>query len=402
MQANSSLPPLDILYVIGALELGGSERHLSWIARALASSGARICVYSIAGDGPLSDELRAAGIDVLVPPIVRGSIGNSIAVRALRLVLAGFHLTIVMIRKPSRIVHFFLPAAYLIGGVAASIARVKTRVMSRRSLNIYQAAILGAQSVEKLLHHGMTAVLGNSKAVVKELRDEGIAENKLGLIYNGIEARQEPAKARTQVLESLGLDDSKLVFVIVANLIPYKGHLDLMAALGIANGRIAVPWHLLIVGRDDGAGASIVSSAKQSGIEQNITLLGPRRDVADLLAASDVGLLCSHQEGFSNAILEGMAASLPMIVTDVGGNAEAVTNGETGYVVPARDPAALADSIVRLAGEPAIRKRFGEAGRKRLESEFSLDACVANYKLLYRTLLQGKCPGDIAELRPFA
>ena len=115
--------------------------------------------------------------------------------------------------------------------------------------------------------------------------------------------------------------------------------------------------------------------------------LGSRKDVGSLLAASDIGILCSHEEGFSNAILEGMAAGLPMIVSDVGGNAEAVIHDETGLVVPAGDPKALANAIVALIGNPERCRTMGHAGRMRTERSFSMEACVEEYNRLYKNLL---------------
>ncbi len=91
-------------------------------------------------------------------------------------------------------------------------------------------------------------------------------------------------------------------------------------------------------------------------------------------------------EGFSNAILELMRAGLPMIVTDVGGNAEAVVDGQTGFVVPPADPAALAAALLRVAQDPTLRRKLGKAGRERMATNFTLDACVAKYRALYDEL----------------
>jgi serine/threonine protein kinase len=183
-----------------------------------------------------------------------------------------------------------------------------------------------------------------------------------------------------------------------ANLLVREDDVLKIAAFGIASERITQPWQLLIVGRDDGAGFDIRALAKKLNIENKISFTGIRSDVASLMLASDIGLLCSHQEGFSNAILEAMAAGLPMIVTDVGGNPEAVLAGETGLVVPPHDPEALAESLVSLARDPLLRKTYGEAGRARLEAQFLLDSCVARYEALYRGLLRGQSPRDIPEV----
>ena len=318
----------------------------------------------------------------------------------MRLAFAACHLTYTMMRLRPRIAHFFLPAAYIVGAIAASLARTDIRVMSRRSLSDYQRAYPLVHWIETNLHRGMSAVLGNSKAVIQQLReDENVPSNKLALIYNGMELRASTPGDRTFVRSSMQIDDQTLVFIIVANLIPYKGHLDLIAALAIADQQIGEPWRLLIVGRDDGAGADVRELASNSSIERKLMFLGVRSDVDRLLSASDVALLCSHQEGFSNAILESMAAGLPMIVTNVGGNSEAVLDGKTGLVVAPRDPQALAAAIVRLAGDPELRQRLGSAGRERIASQFSLESCMAKYQSLYRGLLEGKRPSEVHELQ---
>lgn len=390
--------PLDILIVIGGLNVGGAERHVSYVTRALCRAGWSIGVYSLAGDGPLRADLESAGVKVISPPAGQTSFGRLLILRPLWMLIAGTHVIYTMLRMRPKIVHFFLPAAYLIGAIAASLARMKIRVMSRRSLNDYQLAYPMMRWLELKLHSRMDAVMGNSMAVVRQLHDEEeVSGDKLGLIYNGIELPVRDTD-RATLRSSLAIAGPTLVFTIVANLIPYKGHRDLITAFGLAKDRIGQPWYLLIVGRDDGIGSEILTMARELGIDRNISFLGSRSDVASLMSASDVGLLSSHQEGFSNTILEAMAAGLPMIVTNVGGNAEAVVDGETGLVVPPHDPGSFAEAIVRVARDPSLRERYGAAGRKRVEALFLLDTCVARYESLYRGLMQGKIPRDIPEV----
>jgi glycosyltransferase involved in cell wall biosynthesis len=125
--------------------------------------------------------------------------------------------------------------------------------------------------------------------------------------------------------------------------------------------------------------------------------LGERSDVEDLLFASDIFVLPSHQEGFSNALLEAMAASVPAIATAVGGNSDAVVDGETGLLVPPSNPRSLAAAILRLAKNPELCRRFAEAGRRRVEQKFSLEACVDRYEKLYRAM--GKAdPPPVSEI----
>jgi glycosyltransferase involved in cell wall biosynthesis len=163
----------------------------------------------------------------------------------------------------------------------------------------------------------------------------------------------------------------------------------------IRTDRIPSDWRLLTAGRDDGIRGALERQIEAAGLASRISFLGTRRDVPALFAAADIGLLVSHQEGFSNAIIEGMAAGLPMIVTGVGGNAEAVRDGETGLVVPARNPEQLAAAIVRLLNGPEIRGTFGEAGRRRVRDHFSFAGCIDSYDQLYRGLLRRHAPQQI-------
>jgi glycosyltransferase involved in cell wall biosynthesis len=236
--------------------------------------------------------------------------------------------------------------------------------------------------------------------VVADLLEEGVAKQRLGLIYNGVDLeRAAPKTGRSKTRAALGISADALVLIVVANLIPYKGHLDLISALGDAEPSLPSNWQLLIVGRDDGLGATIESLAAKLGIGYHIKFLGSRGDIPDLIAASDLGVLPSHEEGFSNAIIEQMGAGLCVIATDVGGNPEAILDRTTGLIVPPQNIGALSRAIVQLANDPALRSRFGSAAQARVQSSFTLDACVARYESLYRGLLSGKQPCEIEEVR---
>lgn len=386
----------DVLFVITDLRVGGSERQLALLASTLATEGMTVTVYSFL-DGSVRAELERAGVEVtLAPGTGRLFVGSNTA----GFPLIAWHLLWFMLRRRPRIVHFVLPAAYLLGAPLAVIARVPIRIMSRRSLNTYQRNGL-IRAVERRWHTFMHALLGNSLSVVHELRDhEGVPASKLGLIYNGLDmSRFAQIEPRDQARAGLGLSPDDFVMVTVANLIPYKGHADLFAALGRARSGLPQNWRLLVVGRDDGIGPELKRLRAELGLDDYVDFLGTRNDIARLLAAADVGLLCSHEEGFSNALLEGMAAGLPMIATDVGGNAEAIIDQENGLIVPAKDPARLADAVLHLANDPPLRARLGAAARARVAEKFSLERCVDGYDALYRALLAGLSVNDVEQLR---
>ncbi len=191
------------------------------------------------------------------------------------------------------------------------------------------------------------------------------------------------AEARTR----WNLRAEQLVLVVVANLIPYKGHADLLEALARAAELLPRCWCLLVVGRDDGYGAALRSQAAHLGLDAHIRWLGSVEALDSILAAADIGIQPSHEEGFSNAILEGMAAGLAMVVTDVGGNPEAAVQGQSGLVVPPRDPAALATALLQLAASIELRGQLGAAATVRATACFGLPRCVAAYAAIYQQVL---------------
>jgi glycosyltransferase involved in cell wall biosynthesis len=302
--------------------------------------------------------------------------------------IAALKLRALMRRFDPHIVHFYLPGPYLIGAPVALVSRAPLKIMSRRSLSRYQRNWPAVARIERLLHRRMDAVTGNSRAVVKELSAEGIPETKLRLIYNGIDIA--PEMNRSEARRALGLSDDALVGVMVANLIPYKGHHDLIEGLAGIAGQLPADWRVLLAGRDEGLRFELEALAAERSIGENVVFLGERSDVPRLLAAADFGLLTSHEEGFSNVVLEGMAAALPMIVTDVGGNAEAVLDGETGLVVQPRNPKSIGEAVLQLAGDARLRTSLGQAGQKRVVEHFSMEACLRAHLQLYRALLAAR------------
>lgn len=365
-----------IVYVVASQDIGGTERHLTQVIPRLQAFGWQPTVCCLQYRGPLARLLEHSGIEVLAPPLQ----GLRTLSGGLHLLVAALWLLALLLRRRPRIAHFFLPLPYLVGAPVALLARVPVRVMSRRNLNAYQAKHPLARRIEAWLHGRMQALLGNSRAIVRDLIAEGAPPGRVALIYNGID--------RPELAPNKAGAGRPLTLIIVANLMAYKGHIDLLHALAQMSSQLPGDWTLLCAGRDTEMGATLSTLARELKLSEHIQFLGERRDVAQLLASADIGLLVSHEEGFANAILEGMAAGLPMIVTDVGGNAEAVLDGETGLVVPPRDPAALGRAILRLAGDRPGRLAMGRAARARVQTEFSLERCVDRYDRLYRSLIE--------------
>lgn len=373
--ASKSVPRKSVLVVTKGMEVGGTERHLLRVLPRLVDDF-DIKLLLLQSGGFLESEIRSTGVVVLAPPRILGRFLGSIW-----FVLS---LVVEMLCARNCSVHFFLPEAYLIGGLTGVITRHKDMLMSRRSLNLYQLRHPFIAKVEHWLHRKMKMVLGNSNAVINDLISEGVAKDKIALTYNGLDIREFANHNKGESSRSAyGINPSDIVIAVVANLIHYKGHIDLIHAMGIVSKSIPDGWKLLIVGRDDGMGDAILNTAVSEGIFENLVVVGQVENVQPIWAISDLGVLPSHQEGFSNSLIEGMAMGLAMVATDVGGNSEAIVNGESGIIIPAQNPDAMATAISYLIENPDVRIQMGVNAKKRVLERFSLDALVDKYKLIY-------------------
>ena len=248
-----------LLFVTLSLDIGGTERHIAAIAPALARIGWPVTVFCFNSLGTHAAAVAAAGVEVVGPPLAARLSHTSKAVRLAYLPFAAARLAKVIVRRRPRVAHFFLAEAYIAGAPLARLLGVSKLVMSRRSLNLYQANFPGAGAIERRLHRRMTAILANSRAILAELeQQEGCSRVRLGLIYNGVAgAVTETGRPRAETRRALGLADDTFVAITVANLNPYKGHADLIAALGLIKGRMPQPWTLLVIGADLGIRAAL-------------------------------------------------------------------------------------------------------------------------------------------------
>jgi glycosyltransferase involved in cell wall biosynthesis len=387
--------PWDVLALIGSLNVGGCERHLATVYPRLKARGYDVGILTFTRGGPLEERVRAAGVDVMcisrreVPPVTRAEHWTSHAA-------ALFDFVRVFRRQNARLVHFYLPGAYIIGGLTALAARQPNVVMSRRSLNDYQLGHPLAARIERFLHRRMRILTANASASVSQLVEEGAPPSRTLLLQNGVDVGLfDSAPTRRDMRDRMELNQDTLVLVIVANLIPYKGHADLIEALGNVAGQIDRDWVLLVAGRDDGPGQALAARADELGLGRHIRWLGQVSNVPAVLRAGDIAVLASHEEGSPNSLLEYMAAGLAAVSTRVGGVTDIATNNVDALLVPPRDPVALGQAILRLIQDEPLRKSLASAGASRVRNGFSLGACIDAYAHLYDLMLeQPSLPAD--------
>lgn len=225
-------------------------------------------------------------------------------------------------------------------------------------------------------------------AVSGDLRDymiaEGFPARRVDVLYNGIRPGARPtAAARTAARAALGLPHEAFVVGTVGRLDPVKNLEALLRAHVSVLARC--PSARTVIIGDGPERANLVALAASLGISDSIDFTGYRADVRALMPAFDGYVNSSHYEGVSLTILEAMAATLPVVATDVGGNPEVVVERETGYLVAER-PQLIADAISRLAADPRQRRVMGDAGRFRVKKYFSFERMVEEYAAVYRTL----------------
>jgi len=182
-----------------------------------------------------------------------------------------------------------------------------------------------------------------------------------------------------------GYEDSTVLFVSVARLSPQKDHVSLIQAFSIAASRNG---HLrLLLAGDGPLRLEVEARVKALGLEGKVRFLGVRADVPEILAAADVFVLSSRWEGNPLSVMEAMAAGKPVIATAVGGVPELVQDGVSGVLVPPENVEALADAMLKLAGDAALRTRSGQAAFRRAKERFDVSVMVEGYGTLYERLL---------------
>jgi glycosyltransferase involved in cell wall biosynthesis len=211
---------------------------------------------------------------------------------------------------------------------------------------------------------------------------------KTRTIYNGIDITSFDIK-NNNFRKEFGI--KKELITSIASLIPIKGIYYLIKACDqiIKNNK-----HIrcAIVGSgstlEKYSGEEYKKLVKKLGLEENIIFTGVRNDIPSILANSDVFVLASLEETFGFVLTEAMAASKPVVATNVGGIPEVVEDGKTGILVPPKNPAALANAIIKLLKNPGLRKQMGEAGRKRAEEYFTMEKMVKEYEDVYDEIIK--------------
>ena len=381
----------NVLFIIDSFEQGGSERQAMQLLTQLHTSGqCRVHLACLQNRGSLRAEADQLGIGEIHEYALNSFYDLNFARQLRRLV----H----FIRKNKiDVVHTHCFYTNIFGMTGGFLARVRARVTSKGETDGFRSPL--QKRAERAAFSLSHRVIANCLVVQNQLIGEGVSPAKIIQHYNGLDLERLKVRAdlcREEALAEFGLPADRRYISIVANLRnPVKDHPMFLRAA--ARVRTAVPEAGFAIAGEGELMEGLRELAGQLGIQDDVFFLGRCDNVANLLFASEIGVLSSKAEGFANAILEYMAAGLPVVATDVGGAREAIAEGETGYIVASGDDEKMAARIIDLLNEPERGCRMGERGKLIAAQKFSCDRHLQNTLELYDELLstQNSAPSRI-------
>ncbi len=368
---------LTILFLVNGFGVGGAEKALLELVKRINRDQFQVLVASVGQGGILEQEFRNASEQCFV---FRKKFSFDFSL--IPKVAALLRLNQVDILLTT------LFYADVIGTFAARMVGTPVKMSWQTALAIPTGNVEDDRWRHIVAYRAAASQMTHIVAVSHEvrnyfIRNRHIPPQKISTIHYGVDLNRFQKSGKT-IRKELGLSDQDVIISVVGHLSDVKGHTFLLKAspfLIRKNSRVQ-----LVFAGDGPEKASLEQEAKTLGIREHVHFLGVRSDVPDILRSSDIFVLPSIYEGLPNVILEAMASGLPVVASRVGGIPEAVADGETGFLFPAGDSTWLEQVLAPLIRDGALRRKMGEAGRKRVENHFSIDVEVRSFQDLFQTL----------------
>jgi glycosyltransferase involved in cell wall biosynthesis len=389
--------PIRVARVIARLNIGGPAQHVTLLTAGL--DRVRFVTTLITGvvgerEGDFTEAARARGVE----PVVIPELGR--AIRPTRDLVALCKLVRLFRRLRPDIVHTHTAKAGALGRLAARVAGVPVTVHTFHGhvLEGYfsPAATRAFLAIERWLARGTDRLVTVSPRLRAQLLAMGIGRpDQVEVVPLGLDLgrfRRDRGASAPALRASLGLAPRTPLLGSVGRLVPIKDHPTLFRAVAQleSDGEAA---HLVVVGDGDDRPA-LARLAQALGVSARVHFLGWRADLETILNELDVVICSSRNEGTPVALIEAMAAGVAVLSTEVGGVADLVTHGETGWLVPPGDPSAMAGAIRRLLAEPNLRARLAAAGRGVALDRHNVTQLIARIERLYTALINEKLTTD--------
>ena len=363
-----------ILHIIPTFDRGGAEKQLTLLAAGLTRDQFDVHVSALTRGGPMMKSLQVHGIPTTV-------IGKSWKFDPLAYWKLKRHIQ----RLAPDIVHTWIFAANSYGRHAALSAGLKHVIAGERSVDPWKAA--HELMIDRWLARKTSRIVVPSPGVRDFYAARRLPTEKFTIIPNGVAPQdQNTPLTREDLLDQLDLPAGARLVGAVGRLWPQKRYKDAIWAADLLK-VIRDDVHLLIVG-DGPQRWRLERYRDQVQIRDRVHFLGQRDDVPRMIPHFDCLWLTSGYEGMPNSILEAMAASVPVVATDIPGNRDLVVHGETGYLAPVGHRAGFASWTNQLLDDPETARRLGEAGRRRALEHFTVEKMVQRHVQMYRRVME--------------
>jgi glycosyltransferase involved in cell wall biosynthesis len=352
--------------------LGGGERIVLRLAALLPKYGYRASILTFSVH-PESAVLRSSPCPIYLLPLQR-----TYDFSALR---AAFELRHFLKQQRIQIVQTFFESSDLWAGFVTKTMSDARLIWSRRDMGILR------ENKHHVAYRLMSRIPDRVFAVSEEVRQHCVAVDRISpslveTIYNGIDVAEWDTASTPAKLPG------SFVVATVGNIRRVKGHdVFIRAAASIVAQFPQVSFSIAGDVLEPDYFEELQTLIRNMTLSDHFHFVGGVANLREYLSTADIFVLPSRSEGFSNAIVEAMAASLPVVATNVGGNAEAVTDGVSGFIVPSEDPVALAAAIARLLSDPSKAQEMGAAGKRLASEKFTTDAMMQQITFAYASLL---------------
>lgn len=361
-----------ILHITPTFDRAGAEKQLLVLALSLREQGFDVHVAALVRGGPLHGDFRAAGIPTTV-------IGKRLRADPVALARLARHIA----RLQPDLVHTWNYDAGAYGRLAARAAGVRRIVAGQYGIDRWKTS--WQWFVDRRLAQFTDRYVVNGAALRDYGADHGLPPDKFTVIHNGVEPARASDVTRAELLAKLHCPPDARLIGCVGRLAPPKRVKDLIWAADLLR-VLHDNLRLLVIG-DGPERAALHQFARLASDLGHIRMLGPRHDVWRILPHLDCFWNGSGYEGMPNAVMEAMAAAVPVVASDIPGNRELVVHGETGYLVPIAGRAARARHTDQIFNDANLAARLGAAAKARIQSNFSVTENVRQHVELYRELL---------------
>jgi len=370
-----------ILHLIVGLGDGGAESVLFRLCT--HDKDNHHIVISMMGEGKYGAMLRSSDVEVYCLNMKRGIFSLLKAVKLLW--------QIIRTNKPD-IIQTWMYHADFLGGIVGRLAGIKRIYWGIRHSNLSSEGLgfltrIIARTNALLSYFIPSVIISCSKEAVKSHQQIGYKASKFITIPNGynLDNFKINNDARKRLRNEWGIEDNMPLIGMVARFDPQKDHANLLAGLSVLKKK-SIPFRCILIGSNITlANAQLREWVSNNDVEDNIILLGQRRDIPDILNAIDLKVLSSYSEAFPNVLAEAMACGIPCVATDVGDAAFIV--GKTGWIVPAQSPLRLAEAISKafeVMQNEGEWQQYKKAARNRIIDNFDINSIVKLYNKAWK------------------